>query len=89
MTDIERKEIKGITASLLRGIIIQTAFIVSGACAFYFTLKSDINSLNIRREEDSKYLDLKFQQLQNQNSLFQRQIETITFKLDEIQKQKK
>lgn len=89
MTDIERKEIKGITVSLLRGIIIQTALIISGACAFYFTLKSDINALNIKRDEDSRYLDLKFQQLQNQNNLFQRQIETITFKLDELQKQKK
>jgi len=84
MTPFEEKEIKGITARLLKGVVVQTVVIVTTACGFYFTLKSDITNLYTLREEGQKYWQLKFDQLQLQNNIFQRQLDEITIRLENL-----
>jgi len=87
VTPFEEKEVKGITGRLLRGVIIQTAVIVATACGFYFTLKSDIQNLYTLREEGQKYWQLKFDQLQIQNNIFQKQLEEISIRLTDLRNQ--
>lgn len=87
MTTIEQREIRGITGRLLRGIIWQTVVIVATACGFYFTLKSDIRNLYTLRDNSEKYWQLKFDQLQVQNTIFQKQLDEITLRLENLRKQ--
>ena len=84
MTPIEERQIVGFTGKLLKGIIWQTATLAAIACTFYFSLKGDINRLYILRDEGNKYWELKFEQLQLQNNLFQKQLDEITIRIDHL-----
>lgn len=83
-TGVEKSEIRGITLKLLVGIIVHTVIVVATACSIYFALKGDIRDLNTLRSEEAKYWDLKFQQLQLQNSAFQKQLDQIQYRIDNL-----
>jgi Tfp pilus assembly protein PilO len=87
MTTIEQKEIRGITGKLLRGTIWQTIVIVVTVCGFYYQLKSDIRELYTLREESEKYWQLKFDQIQIQNSILQKQLDEISIRLENLRTQ--
>lgn len=89
MEVLQHKEIRGITLKLLIGIIAQTIVMIGTACTFYFTLKSDIRNLYTLREQEEKYWQVKFDQIQIQNNIFQKQLDEITFRLDELKKNQK
>ena len=84
MSSVESREIRGISVKLLTGIIAQTIVMVATACTFYFTLKGDIRNLQTLREEGQKIWQLKFDQIQIQNSIFQKQLDEITVRLDRL-----
>jgi len=84
MTEVDKREIKGITIGFFRWAIAQTITIVVLLTGSYFNIKSDISDLKIRKEEEARYLELKFQQQQTQASFFQKQIDDINRKLDNI-----
>jgi len=84
MTPFEEKEIKGITGRLLKGVLWQSVVLVATACTFYFTLKSDIRNLYTLRDNSEKYWQLKFDQLQMQNNIFQKQLDEITLRLENL-----
>lgn len=79
---LEEKEIKGVTAKLVIWLVIHTALIVGTACGFYFNIRNDISRLVIKREDEEKYWQLKFDQLQIQNSVLQRQLDGIEVRMD-------
>lgn len=87
MTDIDQKEIRGMTIKLLRGLILQTVLIVGGACGFYFTLKADIKNNTVLREQGDKYWQLKFTQIEAQNQVLQKQMDGIGIQNQAMQKQ--
>ena len=87
MTPFQEKEIRGVTLRILRGVIIQTVIWVATACGFYFQLKSDIKNLYTLREEGQKYWELKFEQIQLQNNIFQKQLEEISLRLTDLRNQ--
>lgn len=77
----------GITAKIMRGIIVQTAVVVFTVCSLYFTIKADVAKLYQLREENEKIQTLKFEQLTNQNRLLQTQLEGLTQANRELQRQ--
>jgi Tfp pilus assembly protein PilO len=87
MTTIEQKEIRGITGKLIRGTIWQTVVIVVTVCGFYFQLKGDIRDLYTLRQETEKYWQLKFDQIQMQNNIFQKQLDEISIRLENLRTQ--
>jgi Tfp pilus assembly protein PilO len=61
--------------------------IVITVCGFYFQLKSDIRELYTLREESEKYWQLKFDQIQIQNSILQKQLDEISIRLENLRTQ--
>ena len=87
MPTIEDKEIKGITAKVMVWLIIHTAIIVGTACAFYFTLKSDIEKVVIVNNSDEKYLEERFRSIELNYSLYQKQLDALRLTNEALQVQ--
>ena len=85
MTPFEEKEIKGITARLLKAGMWQTIVLVATACTFYFSLLSKVDRLYTLREDAEKYYQLKFEQISIQNNILSKQIDEINIRIMKLQ----
>ncbi len=86
MTEI-KDDIKILSSKLLRNTIVQTAIVVSSACAFYFTLEAKLDKLYTLKEKGEEIWQLKFDQLSYQNKLFQTQMDGLQIQNQSFQKQ--
>lgn len=77
MTNIEHREIKGITLKNLVVTIISMVSIVVSIMGTYFELKTDIQDLTIRQDAQSRINEIRLKVLESQVSVLQKEVAEI------------
>ncbi|GAA4905802.1 hypothetical protein [Mucilaginibacter defluvii] len=83
MTNIEHKEIKGITLKNLVVTIFSMISIVVSVMATYFKLQIDISELKTEQQAQSRISEIRLKVLEEQVALLQQQMKEIIISRNE------
>lgn len=74
---IENKEIRGLSFRTLLAMLISTVTIVISIASFYFLLKGDISTINLNKEKDDKYNNLRMGIMETQVKELQTRVDNL------------
>lgn len=81
------KDLKQASPKFVVWLVIHTAVIVATACAFYFTLKGDIDRIVVSNQGDEKYREERFRSIELNYNLFQKELDGVKLQNEALQVQ--
>lgn len=89
VTQIETKELRGVSLRTLYAIIVATATIVLTVFGSYSSLKGQIKEMQSQKDSDSRYNDLRMKILEQRLDANDIQLKELSKKYDEFVSQSK